>query len=66
VFGATILFYLIVLFILESTQHPVNWLVELRQSALPVAAYNAVLNIPAFWALRRLEHKIYPTPRANW
>jgi rod shape-determining protein MreD len=66
VFGATILFYTIALFVLESTHHTVAWIAVLRGSVLPIATYNAVLNIPGFWLVRRLERRIYPTPRANW
>lgn len=66
VFGATILYYGVVLFILESTQHPVDWVPALRDIVLPVAIYNSVLNVPAFWLVHRLEGRVYPTPRANW
>lgn len=66
VFAATLLYYLVVLFILESTHHPVDWLVTLRSIALPIAIYNALLNLGAFPLLRRLEEKVYPMPRANW
>ena len=66
VFGATILYYGVVLFILESTQHPVDWVPALRDIVLPVAIYNSVLNVPAFWLVQRLEGRVYPTPRANW
>lgn len=66
IFAATILYYLIALFILESTQHPVDWLGALRLVVLPSAVYNAVLNIPGFWIAQWLEDRIYPTPRANW
>ena len=66
VFLATILYYVIVLFILESTQHPVDWVAVLRNVAIPVGLYNAILNIPGFPLTRRLEDRIYPVPRANW
>jgi rod shape-determining protein MreD len=66
VFAATILYFGIALFILESTQHPVDWLQALRDVVIPAALYNAVLNVPGFWLIQRLEHRIYPTPRANW
>ncbi len=66
VFGATILFYCIALFILESTRHPVVWGDALRGSILPIAIYNAVLNIPGFWLVQRLENRVYPSPRAHW
>lgn len=65
-FGATIVYYVIVLFLYESTQHPVDWLVALRDIALPAAIYNTVLNIPGFWLVQRLERRVYPVPRANW
>lgn len=66
VFAATILYYGIALFILESTQQPVDWIAEFRDAVLPVALYNAVLNIPAFWLVKRLEDRVYPVPRAHW
>jgi rod shape-determining protein MreD len=66
VFAATILYYLIAFFILESVHHPVDWLEALRGAVFPIAVYNAVLNIPVFWLLRRLEAHVYPLPRANW
>jgi rod shape-determining protein MreD len=66
VFGATILFYCIALFILESTGHPVVWGQALRDTVLPIAIYNAVLNIPGFWLVKRLENRVYPLPRAHW
>jgi rod shape-determining protein MreD len=66
VFGGTVLFYLVALFILESVHQPVDWLTVLRAKVIPIAAYNALLNIPGFWALQRLERRIYPMPRANW
>lgn len=66
VFVATILYYLVAMFILESTHHPVQWVEGLRSAVVPVALYNAVLNIPGFWLSRRLEARIYPVPRANW
>jgi rod shape-determining protein MreD len=66
VFGATILFYVIALFILESTHYPVDWIAALRDTVLPIAVYNAVLNIPGFRLVQRLENRVYPSPRANW
>lgn len=66
VFGATILYYLVALFILVSTQHDVAWLSALQAAVLPAALYNAILNIPGFWLTQKLEHRIYPMPRANW
>jgi rod shape-determining protein MreD len=66
VFGATILFYAIALFILESTSHPVAWGDALRDSVIPIAIYNAILNIPGFRLIQRLEHRVYPLPRAHW
>lgn len=66
VFLATVVFYMIVLFILESTQQPVDWAAALRTTVLPAAAYNALLNIMLFRVSQRLEDRIYPTPRAHW
>ncbi len=66
VFGATILFYCIALFILESTNHPVVWIDALRDTVLPVALYNAVLNVPLFRIMQRVEQRVYPLPRAHW
>lgn len=66
VFGATILFYGIALFILESTRHQVAWEGALRDTVLPVAVFNAFLNIPGFRLVQRLEHRVYPLPRAHW
>jgi rod shape-determining protein MreD len=66
VFAATVLYYLIVFFVLESTQHPVDWLAGMRSIVLPTAAYNAILNVAAFPLIRRLEDRVYPVPRANW
>lgn len=66
VFGATVLYFLVAFFILLSTQHSIDWLAAMRDTVLPAAIYNAVLNIPGFWLVQRLEHRVYPTPRANW
>lgn len=66
VFGATILFYLVALFILESTRHQVVWGEALRGSVVPIAFYNAILNIPGFRLVQRLERRVYPSPRAHW
>ena len=66
VFGATILYYLVALFVLVSTQHDVQWIAALRGLILPAAIYNAFLNIPGFWLAQKLEARVYPMPRANW
>jgi rod shape-determining protein MreD len=66
VFFATILYYLVALFILESTHHPVAWIEGVRYAILPVALYNAALNIPGFWFVRKLEQRVYPVERAKW
>lgn len=66
VFAATVLYNLIVLFVLQSTQHPVDWTSALQGIILPAALYNTVLNIPGFRFAQWLEGRIYPTPRANW
>jgi len=66
VFLGTILYFLIAFFILESTQHTVDWIPALRDVVLPIAIYNAVLNLPVYWLVRRLESRVYPLPRANW
>lgn len=66
IFGATIIYYGTAMFILESTHHPVDWLTELRGIVIPIAAYNAVLNIPIFRLVQLLEQRVYPVPRANW
>jgi rod shape-determining protein MreD len=66
VFLATILYYLIALFILTTLQQPTDWVAAIRSYVLPVAVYNGVLNIPGFWLTQRLENRVYPMPRANW
>ena len=66
VFVATILYFLVVMFILQSTEHPVAWIEALRSAVLPAALINAVLNVPIFWLFGRLDGRIYPMPRANW
>ncbi|HEX6507719.1 MAG TPA: rod shape-determining protein MreD [Chloroflexota bacterium] len=66
VFGATILFYVIALFILESIHQPVEWITALRDTVLPIAIYNALLNVVGFRLVQRLESRVYPLPRANW
>jgi len=66
VFGATILYYLVVMFVLESTHTPVDWLAALRSIALPAALYNLILNIPGYWLMQRLEQRVYPIPRTSW
>jgi rod shape-determining protein MreD len=66
VFGATVLYYLAAFFILESKQYPLDWIAAVRSIVLPLALYNAILNIPGFWLTRRLENRVYPMPRANW
>ena len=66
VFVATVLFYLVAMFILESTHHPVDWIAALRVTVLPAAIYNALLNIFLFRFAQRLEARVYPMPRAHW
>jgi rod shape-determining protein MreD len=66
VFGSTVLFYCIALFILESTGHPVAWTDAVRDTVIPAAIYNAVLNLAGFRIMERLEHRVYPLPRAQW
>lgn len=66
VFAATVLYYLVVMFILQSTQQPVDWIPALRGTVIPLAVYNAVINVPGYWLVQRLEDRVYPTPRANW
>jgi rod shape-determining protein MreD len=66
VFLATALYYGIAMFILASTGQTVDWPAALSAVALPAALYNAVLNIPGFWIVRRLEDRVYPMPRAHW
>lgn len=66
VFLGTVFYYLIAFFVLESTQHSVDWVAAFRGAVLPIAAYNALLNVPIFWLVRRLESRVYPLPRANW
>jgi rod shape-determining protein MreD len=66
VFAATVVYYLVALFILVSTQHPVDAPEAIRDIVIPVAIFNAVLNIPGFWFAQRLENKVYPIARANW
>lgn len=66
VFAATLLYYLIVFFILESTQTPVDWAAGIRDIAIPAGLYNAAINIAAFPLMKRLEGRVYPVPRANW
>ena len=66
VFAATILFYLVALFILESTHHQVDWRAALQGVAFPAALFNAVLNIAGFRLTERLERRVYPLARANW
>lgn len=63
---ATMLYYTVAYFLLQSMQYPVDWIAGLRDIALPAAVYNAVLNLAAYPLLRRLEARIFPTPRANW
>ena len=65
-FAATLLYYTVALFILESAQQPVDWIAALERIALPVAIYNSVLNIGGFWLTQRLEQRVYPMPRAHW
>lgn len=65
-FIATLLYYLVVFFLLESMQHPVDWSTGLRTIALPAAAYNAIVNVPGYMLFRRLEARIFPVPRASW
>lgn len=66
VLGATLLYYLIVLFVLQSAQQPVDWVRIMRYIALPAGVYNAVLNIVGYPLMRRLDARVYPVPRANW
>lgn len=66
VFAATVLYFVIVLFVLQSTQHPVDWNAAIRGIILPTAFYNAAMNIPGFRFAEWLEARIYPMPRANW
>jgi rod shape-determining protein MreD len=66
VLGATVLYYGICLFILQSTQQSVDWPSALRSIVLPIALYNAVLNVFGFRLCEWLERRIYPLPRASW
>jgi rod shape-determining protein MreD len=66
VFGATLMYYLIALFVLQSAQQPVDWFGVLRYIAVPAAVYNAILNIVGYPLMRRLEGRVYPMPRASW
>jgi rod shape-determining protein MreD len=66
VFAATIVFYGVVMFILVSTQRPVDWFWSLRNIVVLAALYNAALNIGLFRLSQRLEQRIYPVPRAHW
>lgn len=66
VFFATIMYYLIAMFILESTQHNVDWLTAVGGLVMPAALYNALLNVPGYSLMRRLEARIYPVARASW
>jgi rod shape-determining protein MreD len=66
IFFSTVLYYLVAMFILESAHHPVAWQDGIRYVVLPIALYNALLNIPGFALVRRLESRVYPVPRASW
>lgn len=66
VFGATILYYLIALVVLQSTHVPVDWMQAVSGVIIPTALYNGVLNIVGFRLSERLESRIYPMARANW
>lgn len=66
VFVGTIMYFAVALFILESTHQPVDWIAAMRNGVLPLALYNAVLNLPGYWLMRKLEARMYPMPRANW
>lgn len=66
IFAATILYYLVALFILASTDRTVDWLQAVRGTVVPIAIYNAVVNIPWYRLVQRLEGRVYPMPRANW
>lgn len=66
VFLATVMYYLIAMFVLESTQHQIDWIAAIRGLVLPIALYNAFVNIPGYWLARRLEARVYPMPRASW
>jgi rod shape-determining protein MreD len=66
VFAATLLYYLIAMFVLQSAQQPVDWERILRFIALPAGIYNALLNIVGYPLMRRLDARVYPVPRADW
>lgn len=66
VFVATLLYYAVALFLLQSMERPVDWIQALSAVALPSAIYNALLNVGAFMLFRGLESRIYPVPRASW
>ena len=66
VLAATLLYYIIALFVLQSAQQPVDWVRIMRYIALPAAVYNAILNIVGYPLMRRLDARVYPMPRANW
>ncbi|MBV9281774.1 MAG: rod shape-determining protein MreD [Chloroflexi bacterium] len=66
VVAATILFYIVALFVMESLQQPVDWLRALQTGILPAALYNGLLNVVGFRLMQRLEERVYPMPRAHW
>jgi rod shape-determining protein MreD len=66
VFMASVLYYVVAMFLLQSTHHPVAWLDSLQSVVLPIALYNAALSLLMFPMLRRLAQKLYPVSRANW
>lgn len=66
VFIATLLYFVVAFFLLESMQRPVDWERALRDIALPAAAYNAVLNVGIFALMGRLEARVHPMARASW
>lgn len=63
---ATIFYYCIVVFILDSTHHPVNLITVLQHIAIPAAILNGAFNIVVYPLTLRLERRIYPMPRASW
>lgn len=66
VFGATILYYAVALFIIASARHVLLLDSHTVHVVIAEALYNGALNTIGFALTLAFERKLHPIPRANW
>lgn len=66
VFWASVLYYLIFLFLLRSHQYPIDWLATLRQTVVPNAILNTLLAPLPYALLSRIEQRTRRIVPVEW